>query len=208
MPIPIQQTDDGVALSYRDLRRAVGILGVALPVVVLLWGFALLGGARVLPTISDYESLRTNDAFAGILFTIAWFLFTYGGYDRRDNVAGKIACLCALGVALFHDNGPTVEQRIHYACATTLFLDFAYFSIFLFTLTGGSPTPQKLLRNRVYRGCGIGILVFIVLIAIYQWFLKGTALSAWSPVFWLESLSLWAFGIAWFVKGDTVLRDV
>jgi len=27
------------------------------------------------------------------------------------------------------------------------------------------------------------------------------------PVFWLESLALWAFGISWFVKGETLWKD-
>ena len=26
------------------------------------------------------------------------------------------------------------------------------------------------------------------------------------PVFWLESLALWAFGLAWFVKGEGLRR--
>jgi hypothetical protein len=37
--------------------------------------------------------------------------------------------------------------------------------------------------------------------------LKDTAIAAIKPVFWLESLALWAFGISWFVKGETLWRD-
>ena len=32
-------------------------------------------------------------------------------------------------------------------------------------------------------------------------------LNAGNPVFWLEFFLLWAFGVSWFVKGDTLLRD-
>ena len=42
-----------------------------------------------------------QDVFVGVLFVIAWFLFSYRGYERKDDVAGDVACLCALGVALF-----------------------------------------------------------------------------------------------------------
>ena len=29
----------------------------------------------------------------------------------------------------------------------------------------------------------------------------------WHPIFWLESLTLAAFGISWLVKGETLLKD-
>jgi hypothetical protein len=31
--------------------------------------------------------------------------------------------------------------------------------------------------------------------------------AAVHPVFWLESLAIEAFGVAWFVKGRTLLTD-
>src|SRR5437762_6551311 len=71
-------------VSYRTLRRVVGLLGVSLPIVLALWGFALAGKVQLQPSISDYYSLRTRDALVGVLFTIGWFLFTYRGYDWRD----------------------------------------------------------------------------------------------------------------------------
>jgi hypothetical protein len=32
-------------------------------------------------------------------------------------------------------------------------------------------------------------------------------LKEFSPVFWLETLALWAFGLSWTVKGEMVLAD-
>ncbi len=214
MPAPQSQPDaqpqpQPVIVSYLTLRRVVGILGVALPVVLAVWGFFILHAVEVLPTISDYYRLRTRDAFVGTLFTIAWFLFTYRGYDRRDDVAGDLACAFALGVALFPASGSPVERAIHFACAAAMFLALAYFSLFLFTKTktSGSPTRMKLVRNKVYRACGAAILACIALIALYENALADTALARLDPVFWLESLALWAFGISWFVKGETILTD-
>ena len=64
-------------------------------------------------------------------------------------------------------------------------------------------------RNKVYVVCGIFMLVCIALVAIYGWFLQDTAIASIKPVFWLESLALWAFGWSWFVKGEglRVLND-
>jgi len=198
----------GELVSYLTLRRVVGVLGVALPVVVAVWGCMLTHPAQLLPSISDYYSLRTRDAFVGILFTIAWFMYTYRGYDRRDDIAGNLACVCALGVALSPNSGTPLEAGVHFASAAALFLVLAYFSLFLFTKSGGSPTPRKRIRNGIYRACGVFMLACIALIALYKAVLHAPPLGGFEPVFWLEALALWAFGVSWFVKGETLFRDV
>ena len=199
------EDEDGLIVSYLTLRRVVGVLGVALPVVVAVWGLVLSGELQ--PSISDYYSLRTRDAFVGILFTIGWFLFTYRGYEREDDIAGDLACLFALGVALFPNSGTDRESRIHFASAAAMFFVLGYYSLFLFTKSRGAVTPEKRIRNRIYIGCGVAIVVCILLIGLYSWLLTNTAVAALKPVFWLESLALWAFGFSWFVKGETLWKD-
>lgn len=194
-------------VSYLTLRRVVGVLGVTMPIVVAAWGCLLDDPHRLLDTISDYYRFRTRDAFVGVLFTIAWFLFTYRGYDARDDVAGDVACVFALGVALFPDSGTGVDRAIHYLSATGLFLVLAYFSLALFTRTGGNPTPRKVVRNRVYRSCGLVMLACIALMGAYQLAGRPAWLAGMKPVFWLETFALWAFGFSWFVKGETLWRD-
>ena len=195
-------------VSYRTLRRVVGVLGVALPIVVAVWGFALCGCVRFQPSISDYYALRTRDAFVGILFTIAWFLFTYRGYALIDDVAGNFACVFALAVALFPNTGASVERTVHFAAALALFLVLAFFSLFLFTRSEGAPTNRKRMRNTVYRACGIAILLCIAGIGLSYTVLSPAVFDALHPVFWLETLALWAFGLSWFVKGETILKDI
>ena len=96
-----RREDGSELVSYATLRRVVGLLGVALPVVVAIVGFVVMGWWRFEPTISDYYAIDSaRNAFVGILFTIAWFLFTYRGFDWRDRTTGVFACIFALGVAL------------------------------------------------------------------------------------------------------------
>ncbi len=204
---PAPDPHQPVIVSYLTLRRVVGVLGVSLPVVIALWGFSILGVFRVLPSISDYYGLRTRDVFVGTLFTIAWFLFTYRGYEKRDDVAGDLACVFAIGTALFPNTGTRLEQVAHFASASLLFLVLAYFSLFLFTKTSGTPTRMKRARNAVYRACGVVMLACIGLIGLYKLALDETPVQQLKPVFWLESLALWAFGVSWFVKGETLLKD-
>ena len=200
-------SNNRVFVSFVTLRRVVGVLGMALPVVVALWGFYFLGGIEIQSSISGYYGLRTRDDFVGILCVIAWFFFAYRGYERKDDIAGDLACLFALGVAFFPNDGQAWERVVHFASAAALFLVLSYFSLVLFTKSGPTRTPQKKIRNRIYRVCGVIMLVCIISIGLYSWLLDDTVVSRVNPVFWLESLMLWAFGISWFVKGETLLRD-
>ena len=59
----------------------------------------------------------------------------------------------------------------------------------------------------MYVACGSAMLVFIAFIAAYMQFLRNTSIAAIQPVFWLESLTLWSFGISWVTKGEFVLKD-
>ncbi len=217
----------GYDMDERLLRRIVGALGIALPVVVMVWGFFLTDWT-LQGSLSDYYSLRTRDAFVGILFVIGWFLFAYRGYERLDNIAGNLACVFALGVALFPNSGNHWERIVHFSSAACLFLVLSFFSLFLFTKskdspeglwgtltsfrfggskTGGDRTPQKKKRNRVYVVCGLLMLGFLILVGLYMWLWKDTAISAIKPMFWLETLMIWAFGVSWFIKGETLLKD-
>ena len=199
-------------VSHMMLRRIVGVLGISLPFVLMIWGFALAGWSLELQeSISAYYYLDgPGDFFVGTLFFIAWFFFAYRVYDRKDDIAGFIACVLALGVVFFPCNGREWEEIIHSVSAAGLFLTLSYFSLCLFTKTGkeGSPTPQKRMRNKVYIACGLVMLTCMVLIGIYSLFFQdNTAISDLKPVFWLETIIIWAFGISWFVKGETLLRD-
>jgi hypothetical protein len=69
------------------------------------------------------------------------------------------------------------------------------------------PSPEKKIRNRIYVGCGVIMLACIGSIALYYVLLQNTFITTIKPVFWLESLALWAFGWSWFVKGETLWRD-
>lgn len=213
--------------SYIWLRRLMGVLGLALPVVLVMWGLVLSGS--VLNSISDYYSLRTRDAFVGILFAIAWFLAAYKGYDRIDDIAGKIAGVFALGVAFIPNSAGGWQTTLHFTFAAGLFLTLSFFCLFLFTKTAEAPgndlrhtitsfrfgviksdEPRlrlKKRRNKVYVACGLIMLLCIVLTALYNWLGKNTSVSAIRPVLALEWLMIWAFGFSWLVKGETLWSD-
>jgi hypothetical protein len=202
--------EPSLVISYLTLRKAVGLLGVAFPLVLSI-GCRLCGSCDgIQPSISEYYGTEMRDVFVGLLFAIGLFLFSYRGYEPKDNLAGNLACAFAVGVALFPVTATIVWiRRSHYVFAAALFLTLAYFSLFLFTKTREDvpPTLEKRKRNKVYVVCGTAILVWIALIPLYELFLTQTPLARLEPVFWLESLALWSFGISWIVKGEAILKD-
>ncbi|HMK22875.1 MAG TPA: hypothetical protein VK466_11120 [Terriglobales bacterium] len=203
---------DPLVISYLGLRKAVGIIGVALPLVLAI-GKALLQGPGIEPSISDYYYTHLGNVFVGSLWAIGVFLLSTRGYDWRDQTAGISACIFAVGVALFPTTPNcqpiTAIGRAHFTFAALFFLTLAYFSYFLFTETATDrrPTPRKLQRNVVYRVCGIAIVGCILLIAILKFSGKETLLGLPNPVFWLESIAVWSFGVSWLTKGETILKD-
>ena len=92
-------------ISYYQLRRAIGFIGVALP-------FALMAGEMIVKwlypdargprhSMSEYFYTAMRGVFVGSLCAIGVFLGAYRGYNElRDRVAGWIACICAIGVAM------------------------------------------------------------------------------------------------------------
>ena len=204
-----------LVLSYLSLRKAVGIIGVALPFVLAL-GKLLFQGPGIQDSISGYYYTVMRNVFVGSLCAIGVFLMSTRGYDWKDELAGNLACVFAIGVALFPTTpyvGAPLEARIigrlHLSFATFLFLTFAYFSLALFTKTAPdkTPTPQKVQRNIVYRACGYTILACILLIAVVALTPVKYLVGRLTPVFWLESVAIVAFGVSWLTKGETILKD-
>lgn len=211
-----QQPDlnNNLVISYLGLRRAIGILGIALPFVLAI-GEILHRGSGIEGSISSYYHTGMRDVFVGCLCAIGIFLMSYRGYDR-DHIAGIFGGICAVGVALFpmageadHTSHAHVIGVLHYVFAALLFLTLAFFCLILFTKTGpeNTPTPQKRQRNFVYKICGITILICIVLVPATRLLPGDSPVGSIGPVFWLEALAIVSFGVSWMVKGETILRD-
>ena len=214
----IKTSSEGrLVISYITLRTAIGLLGISLPFILSLGGI-LFFKTGLQTSISAYYHTEMRDVFVGVLFATGFFLYSYRGYDKVDNIAGNLACLFALGVALFPTTpddmpGQSATGIAHLAFAALYFATLIFFSLRLFTKTdsdpSATPTPQKLQRNLIYRVCGITMLVCLVLMAVYNFLPLETKgmLVVYKPVYWLEALAILTFGISWFTKGENILKD-
>ena len=202
--------------SYLLHRRMIGIIGLGLPIVLGVGGF-LFEDVGLKTSISAFYHSPMGDIFVGSLCVIGVFLFAYRGYERKDDIAGDVGFACAILVALCPTEpaGATRFQEIvgaiHTVAAALLFSTMAYFALCLFTKTKeGSEdmTPGKRIRNRIYRTCGFSIIAAIVLIGLeYGLLPDASPIKRYQPVFWLESTAIVAFGIAWMIKGNTIMKD-
>jgi hypothetical protein len=204
---------DSRVLSYLGVRRGVGLLSLALPVVLVV-GTIWLDGGGPRDSLSAYYFTVMRDYFVGTNCAMAALLVCYR-YQRADSHLSTAAALFAVGLALLPTTEPGTSQTttqmviasVHFLCATMYFLLQAYFSFFLFTRSDPShaPTPQKRRRNILYRVCGIVIVTCLALVAVTNLVLSQQVRHEVHSLLWLESVALWAIAVSWLVKGEVLL---
>jgi len=215
------QKNNSFIISYLTLRQLIGLLGFTMPFVLI--SFHLLFQCFCVEvSISAYYHTNMHDYFTGALAAIGFFLFTYKGYDRIDNLFATFSGIAAFGIAIFPvGNGtdpvqvlgifmlsPAVSEPLHFLFAAIFFVALAYMAIFLFTKKDPAHTTrEKKVRNRFYIGCGIVIIIAILLILLLSIISVPPALLPFKPVLILESILLISFSTSWLVKGEVLFRD-
>jgi hypothetical protein len=208
------------------MRRAVGVTALSLPFVLAFGSvvLSLAGPAHALPhpllerSISDYYHTPMRNYLVGSLFAIAAFLVCTRGYDLRDEITGYVAGGLALVVALVPSVNPhhTIHNRfhddlgrVHLVAAALMFFVLSYFCVVLFRKTSSNAplTRRKRHRNSVFLACGVVMIACMSMMLLLT--VKRVQAVLWPTgvLFWCESLALFAFGIAWLIKGEVFLRD-
>jgi len=213
----IQIESDDI-FTYRRIRRAIGYLGISLPLLLVGLSFIAVFKTPLQPSISDYYFTNLREIFTGTLCAVGLFLICYKGTSnaslfKNDSVLSNIAGIMAIGVAFipvnpddfsvkFYTLVPYPEKWLgwlHYGFAALLFLIMALLAINVFTIGQKNETRDAksvLNENNIYRVCGYSILVFVVMVPISETF----KLFPHSTLVF-EALALFAFGIAWLIKG-------
>lgn len=218
---PRNPLDAELIVSYLTLRKAVGYIGLLMPILVRV-GAHFFEQIPSNTSISAYYYTSMRDVFVGALAAIGVFLFCYRGPDTQDNVLTNIAGACAIAIGLlptepeyhplilskfpqlltdacYRNHGPL---GFHIYVVGAFFLIISYLTIFRFTKpTQPHVTNRKKSRNKVYIACGIVMVICIVLVVIIK--LRDFAAS----IFWPETVAIVAFGIAWLTKGHAILQD-
>jgi hypothetical protein len=192
------------------MRTLIGVLGIAFPLILVLGNgiLHLLEPAELVwfpSSISDFHGTRMQDWYSGILFVLGFFLLAYKGYGR-DNWVANLGCLFAVATAVFDSQASHVWMVwLHFLSALGLFAVFIVFSLLLFPQSKLKrqefKAPQRR-RNLIYALSGWSMVILIA--ALILCFLLGLekVLGQLRLVFWVETLMLWSFGIAWLTKGQ------
>lgn len=221
-PRPTEPESVRYVRSYLIMRIVVGVLGVALPVMLVL-GDDRLGGEPVpRDSLSAYYYSGVRELFVGTLAAIAVFLVCYRVAERTwDNGLSLLAGGAVLAVAVFPTGAPAsvdeltpvqntfgeqLVQTIHFTAAGVFIASLGAISFFFGVREGARPPEQGQRRSRrFWRN--------------YHWFWAGAILAAvlwigateltdglaiWEPRNTLligESVAVWAFGASWLFKG-------
>lgn len=209
--------------QYR-LRKTIGILGIALPLLLLV------NHENLLASMSHYYYTSASIFFIGILIAFGLILFTYEGYpldpSRKerlsDDSATTLAAICifitvlipttwdgAMGQIHFKNNthylfghANPIKGTIHLASAGLFLILLGYMCFAKFTMSKKITAARK----RFYQICGIAIwssVAILIILFIIDSKLIDDKLNSYFPAytFWFETIAVWAFGIAWLVKG-------
>jgi hypothetical protein len=220
-------------LSYLLIRTVVGVIGIVLP-FILIFGEAiyLANGVHIQGSLSVYYHSSMRDFFVAGLCVVGFLLATYmsGLTKTWDFWLSLVAGVAVLGVVFFPTGRPglvdsdarcgatpmppgcaPIQQQlgeklvatIHFSCAIVFILSLAVIA-FLFAYREKTfENDVKMARlQKVFGWVIIGAVVFVVVGG-----LMNIKLWEFTPLYLGEVVSVWAFGVSWFLKGKD-LRGV
>lgn len=160
------------------------------------------------------DTLPAN--LAGVLAILTALIRTNS--DPTDKCDFNWQCLGSIGCNL-ESQCANFVGCFHVTFAILLFLTLGYFCLFIFTRTkkGQGFSLKRAFREEdpggknarwrlVYRICGFTIFICIVLILLTSFYFRkdlpgADTLKLYNPIFWLEAIAVWGFGISWLIKG-------
>lgn len=193
-------------LSYRTLRRAIGYLGIALPILLIIGN-----QGDVEKSISFYYYTKMSTVFTGILITFGLILYTYHGDDLpgdsiSENTLTHLGGFFALMVALvptrygdvitslFYSHNDAVRGWIHNGSAVLFIFIMGLVVLLKFTKAKYYQSFYRFFGWLVMAGLAFTIYAFA--------YFEINDLPLFNgAVFWGESFCLCAFGIAWLKRG-------
>ena len=199
---------------YLRIRNLCGLLGVILPWLALFSaGIAEhVGSCQTEWWWSISASYYLSPALVGVLVPACIVLISYIGFDWTDNLITTLSGIFGLGIVLFPCKVSWIPPEtpvgffqlpmqtshiVHTVCAYLFFITIALNSLLQFTKHGATMTDRKILRNKIYRICGYGMLALMVIFAVA----KFLGAPGWTVMI-VEIILLHLFGFAWLVKGE------
>lgn len=210
-----------LVVSYLTLRQAIGAVGLLMPFVVKIGGW-WFENVTTTGSISAYYYTGMRDVFVSTLVLVGALMACYRSTHVVDTVISVVAGLAAAGIGLFpmapvfaHEilaRFPDMDEQRCYLNRGILGYHFIFVTVFFalcfvmitfrFTaFTPAEPAQEMRRRNAIYRVCGVLMLLAFLAIGVLAFRKKGES------IFWPETVAVVSFGVAWLVKGQTILKD-
>jgi len=213
-----ENLDSNDVKTYRKIRKAIGVIGIGLPICLLSFSLIPFFETSMQESISHYYYTSFRELFTGSLCAVGLFLIRYQGLKnpsiwKNDSLLTNVAGFMAFGVALIPtDPDKCIDKQytlipichnivgyLHYGFAAIFFLILSLISYNIFTIGQNKEVdiPISLLNeNKLYRTCGILIFLSIVLVPIFA-----SLEIIDNSTLILETIALFSFGISWLIKG-------
>ena len=225
-----RRDDDIWLTNTQTLRKLIGVLGIALPVLLYVFLWITAEHTVTLESISHYYYTRANPIFIIVVSVLAIFLMVYKGREPIDFYVSFTAGLFAILLLLFPTDNIAItccdadaaysvtyiqdsiwRVRFHYIAAAIFLLSLNYMSLFIFTRSNKPKwerTKEKRQRNTIYKFCGILMLsaLVVVLLGLLE-VIPADIYTTNHLTFWMETVAIECFGISWLVKGETIFTD-
>lgn len=224
----LPKATNALVLSYMGIRRAIGVSGFLLPIVLGPIGW-LVCGIEIQDNISSYYHTGLRDVFVGTMCAIGIFLFCYRGHDKVENWTANVGCVSALGIGLFPldaNSDPLFQKSVvgylHTVCGGVFFLTLAMYSLYHFPsskmteeaveeTSEAKLEPHNFERDLIYRTSGVVILLSMLAMGTYLFLLPTdwkSLLDDYNFLFWMEWVAIWSFASAWLTKGRAIIADI
>jgi hypothetical protein len=203
--------------SYMWTRLFVGVIGIAMPVVLLALDPLLFRESSIRGSLSAYYHSGMRDWFVGSLCAIGVGLFTYMGtrLGSFDNWVSTISGACAILVAFFPTNtvagqtptrlqaelGEVLVARIHFSFAA-IFIALLGLMCLRFGIGDGRRTDRTEMQRKTWRvvhfACAGAIWLSVMALAV----ILLANIPASHAILIGEVVAVVAFGLSWFFKGS------
>jgi hypothetical protein len=209
----VTSTEPGsVVATYLLLRKAIGWIGLLLPIVVIA-GDAAFSSGPLPNSLSDFYYTPMRNILVGALCVLGVFLVLYDVSVRFDRWITNAAGVGVLGIA-FLPGSPQVAHlttsqevigNIHVFFAAIAFIGLAI-TMWRFgeAISDGpnasAPAPRARLFYRVSACLMMGFVILSGVAILLPLSIQNSTLA----IFDTEALAILTFGVCWLVKGQAL----
>lgn len=190
------------------IKFVIGAIALSLPLVelILTTGKIASISASFFPTEHYWplwtRGLWSRNIFVGFLFAIATLLLAFNGRDELELWLGKIAAICAIGVAMFPckcgSSCNEIIPYVHMGCAGVLYVVLGIFCFLFRKHAKDQGHIEGRRRMALYTLSCLGMVATVVIFIVHAFNKKEEF------VFVGEWLGLLSFGVSWLTASHTV----